>query len=150
MSKDNEWDLLKRRFDASMHDESASAESIYEIFDFQFCRRFTELIIQTAQRNSTTVNASPIDVGEVDCGRNVTTRRMRQAGFSQLDWGQSVPTIADRDSIGTVLPINLDFIGFFTLVMSPESGHVQCTGRCPLRANSGHSATTARYPLSAQ
>jgi len=54
MSKDNEWDLLKRHYDALMHDDNVSAESIYEIFDFQFCRRFTELIIQTAQRNSAT------------------------------------------------------------------------------------------------
>jgi len=52
MSKANEWDLLRRQFDALMHDESADAESIDEIFDVQFRRRFTELINQTAQRNS--------------------------------------------------------------------------------------------------
>jgi len=52
MSKANEWDLLRRQFDALMHDESADAESIDEILDIQFRRRFTELINQTAQRNS--------------------------------------------------------------------------------------------------
>jgi hypothetical protein len=53
MSKANEWDLLKRQFDALTHDESVSAESIDEIFDLQFRRRFTELITETARRNST-------------------------------------------------------------------------------------------------
>ena len=53
--KANEWDVLKRQFDALMHDESVSAESIDEIFDVQFRRRFTELINQFAQRNSTSV-----------------------------------------------------------------------------------------------
>jgi len=52
MLKANEWNLLKREFDALMHDESGGAESIEEIFDVQFRRRFTELINQTAQRNS--------------------------------------------------------------------------------------------------
>jgi hypothetical protein len=46
MSKANEWDLLRRQFDALMHDESEDAESIDEIFDIQFRRRFTELIDQ--------------------------------------------------------------------------------------------------------
>jgi hypothetical protein len=55
MSKAYEWDLVKRQFDALMHDESVGAESIDEIFDVQFRRRFTELINQTAQRNSTTI-----------------------------------------------------------------------------------------------
>jgi hypothetical protein len=55
MSKANEWDLVKRQFDALMHDERVGAESIDEIFDVQFRRRFTELINQTAQRNSTTI-----------------------------------------------------------------------------------------------
>ena len=55
MLKANEWSLLKREFDALMHDESVGAESIEEIFDIQFRRRFTELINQTAQRNSTTI-----------------------------------------------------------------------------------------------
>jgi hypothetical protein len=53
MLKANEWDLLKREFDALMLDESTGAESIEEIFDVQFRRRFTELINQTARRNST-------------------------------------------------------------------------------------------------
>jgi hypothetical protein len=56
MSKANEWDLLKRQFDALMHyDSGGSAESIDEIFDVQFRHRFTELIDQTAKRNSTSV-----------------------------------------------------------------------------------------------
>jgi|SoiMethySBSTD1v2_1073268.scaffolds.fasta_scaffold4242727_1 hypothetical protein len=55
MAKANEWDLLKRQFDALVHDEGVDAESIEEIFDVQFRRRFTELIDRTAQRNSTSV-----------------------------------------------------------------------------------------------
>jgi hypothetical protein len=56
MMKTNDWDLLKRQFDALMHDDSVGcAESINEIFDSQFRHRFTELINQTAQRNSTSV-----------------------------------------------------------------------------------------------
>jgi hypothetical protein len=55
MLKANEWDLVKRQFDALMHDQSVGAESIDEIFDVQFRRRFVELINQTAQRNSTSV-----------------------------------------------------------------------------------------------
>jgi hypothetical protein len=54
MLKTNEWDLLKRQFDALVHDESGGAESIEKIFDVQFSRRFTELINQTAERNSRT------------------------------------------------------------------------------------------------
>ena len=53
--KTNEWNLLKHQFDALVHDESVGAESIDEIFDVQFRRRFTELINQTAQRTSTNV-----------------------------------------------------------------------------------------------
>jgi hypothetical protein len=55
MSKTNEWDLLKRQFEALMHNESAGAESIDEILDVEFRRRFAELINQTAQRHSTSV-----------------------------------------------------------------------------------------------
>jgi hypothetical protein len=51
VAKTNEWDLLKYQFDALVH-ESAGAESIDEIFDDQFRRRFFELINQTAQRNA--------------------------------------------------------------------------------------------------
>ena len=57
--KTNEWNLLKHQFDALVHDESVGAESIDEIFDVQFRRRFTELINQTAQRNSTNVYNCP-------------------------------------------------------------------------------------------
>jgi hypothetical protein len=51
--KRNEWDLLRGEFDALTHNESV--ESIEDILDEQFRRRFTELITQTAQRNSTTI-----------------------------------------------------------------------------------------------
>ena len=54
MSKTNEWDLLQRQFDALVRDDGAGPDSIDEIFDVQFRRRFAELINQTAQRNSTT------------------------------------------------------------------------------------------------
>ena len=54
MMKTNDWDLLKRQFDALVHDDSVRAESIEKIFDVQFSRRFTELINQTAERNSRT------------------------------------------------------------------------------------------------
>jgi len=37
-----------------VHDESVGAESIDDIFDAQFRRRFVELINQIAQRNNTT------------------------------------------------------------------------------------------------
>jgi hypothetical protein len=56
MLKANEWDLIKHQFDALTHDESVRAESIEEIFDAQFRRRFTELINQTARLNSTNYN----------------------------------------------------------------------------------------------
>ena len=55
MLKANEWELIKREFDALMHDENVGAESIDEIFDVQFRHRFTELINQAAQRNSSSV-----------------------------------------------------------------------------------------------
>ena len=55
MSATNEWDLLKRQFDALAQDASAGAESIDEILDVEFRRRFTELISRTARRNSKTV-----------------------------------------------------------------------------------------------
>ena len=53
MLKADEWDLLKRQFEALVHDKSVDAESIEEIFDVQFRRRFTELITQTAQGSGT-------------------------------------------------------------------------------------------------
>jgi hypothetical protein len=56
MSNTNEWALVKSQFDALMDDESAGAESVEEILDVQFRRRFAELITQTAQRNSTSYN----------------------------------------------------------------------------------------------
>jgi len=55
MSATNEWDSLKRQFDALAQEGSADAESIDEILDIEFRRRFTELISRTARRNSKTV-----------------------------------------------------------------------------------------------
>ena len=52
--KTNEWSLLERQFDALRHDESVGAESIDEIFDVQFRRRFSELINRT--RGLSTLN----------------------------------------------------------------------------------------------
>jgi hypothetical protein len=57
MSKVNEWDLLKREFDALTHHEDVDAESIDEIFDLEFRRRF---INKTAQRNGTNQYNSPL------------------------------------------------------------------------------------------
>ena len=42
--KTNEWNLLKQQFDALLHDENVSADSIEEILDVEFRRRFAELI----------------------------------------------------------------------------------------------------------
>jgi len=55
MSKANEWDLLKRQFNALTHHHSAGSESVDEIFGVQFRYRFTELINQTARRSSANV-----------------------------------------------------------------------------------------------
>ena len=49
----NDWSLLKDQFDALVQDEHVSEDSIEMILDVQFRLRFTELINQTAQRNST-------------------------------------------------------------------------------------------------
>ena len=50
MSKANEWELLKRQFDALALDESV--ESIEDIFDAQFRRRFSDLINQVLHPDS--------------------------------------------------------------------------------------------------
>jgi hypothetical protein len=39
-----EWNLLKRQFDALVHDEIVDADSIEKIFDEQVRRRFAEII----------------------------------------------------------------------------------------------------------
>jgi hypothetical protein len=44
MSTTNECNLLKRQFDALVHDESVDADSIEKIFDEQVRRRFAEMI----------------------------------------------------------------------------------------------------------
>lgn len=49
VSKTKEWELLRRQ--ALTHDERV--ESIEDIFDAQFRRRFTDLINQIAQPDST-------------------------------------------------------------------------------------------------
>ena len=51
--KPNEWNLLKQQFDALAHEESADADSIEEIFNMEFRRRFGELI------NQRTIDAEP-------------------------------------------------------------------------------------------
>jgi hypothetical protein len=51
VSKKNEWELLRRQFDALTHDETV--ESIEDIFDAQFRRRLTNLMNQIAQPDST-------------------------------------------------------------------------------------------------
>jgi hypothetical protein len=48
----NEWGVLKRQFDALAHDEDVDAISIDAIFDFEFRRRFAELLVETARRNT--------------------------------------------------------------------------------------------------
>jgi hypothetical protein len=48
--KTNEWNLLKHQFDALAHDENVSADSIEEILDVQFRRRFAELIHRATYR----------------------------------------------------------------------------------------------------
>ena len=48
MSKANEWELLRRQFDALTPDESV--ESIEDILDAQFRRRFCELINRAVER----------------------------------------------------------------------------------------------------
>ncbi|MGA7334221.1 MAG: hypothetical protein WBX77_21190 [Pseudolabrys sp.] len=47
--KTNEWNLLKQQFDALADEESPDADSLEEIFDMEFRRRFGELINQTRE-----------------------------------------------------------------------------------------------------
>ena len=53
--KTNEWNLLKHQFDGLTHEESVGPDSIETIFDMEFRRRFSELINQSARRNSANV-----------------------------------------------------------------------------------------------
>lgn len=55
VSKTNEWELLSRQFDALTRDESV--ETVVDIFDIQFRRRFAELISQAAERPELDRNA---------------------------------------------------------------------------------------------
>jgi hypothetical protein len=50
----NEWSLLKDQFDVLVHDESVGSDSIENIFNDQFHRRFAELINRVTERNSKT------------------------------------------------------------------------------------------------
>ena len=54
ISKTNEWNLLKHQFDALAHEKSAGPDSVEEIFDMEFRRRFSELINRT--RGLSTLN----------------------------------------------------------------------------------------------
>ena len=53
--KTNEWNLPKHQFDTLAHEVSAGADGIEEIFDTEFRRCFSELINQSARRNSTNI-----------------------------------------------------------------------------------------------
>ena len=53
VSKTNEWNLLKYKFDALAHEPSVDAD-IERIFDMEFRRRFAELINQTRERSTYT------------------------------------------------------------------------------------------------
>ena len=44
MSTTNEWSLVKRQFDALVHDETVPADSIEKTLDEQVRRRFAEII----------------------------------------------------------------------------------------------------------
>ena len=44
MSTTNEWSLVKRQFDALVHDETVPADSIEKTLDEQVLRRFAEII----------------------------------------------------------------------------------------------------------
>ena len=55
MAKTNKLDLLKYQFDALVNQKARALRSIDELFDDQFRRRFSELINQTAQRNSANI-----------------------------------------------------------------------------------------------
>ena len=54
--KTNEWNLLKQQFDALLHDENVSADSIEEVLDVEFRRRFAELIYRATYRGDGTVS----------------------------------------------------------------------------------------------
>ena len=72
MSKANEWELLKRQFDALVHDEGVDADSMETIFDDPFRHRFGELITQIAKRNS----ASAVSNGDGDDVDGATRERL--------------------------------------------------------------------------
>ncbi len=53
MSKVNEWNLLKHRFDALVHDESVDTDSIEKFFHAEACRRLAELINRVSNHQTT-------------------------------------------------------------------------------------------------
>jgi hypothetical protein len=56
--KTNEWNLLKQQFDALLHNDNVSADSIEEILDGEFRRRFAELIYRATCRGRYGVDAA--------------------------------------------------------------------------------------------
>jgi hypothetical protein len=50
MSTINEWNLLKRQFDALVHDEIVDADSLEKTLDDQVRRRFAEMINRAGRR----------------------------------------------------------------------------------------------------
>jgi hypothetical protein len=58
-TKPNEWNLLKQQFDALVHEGSPDADSIEEIFDMEFRRRFGELVNQTREPSTQNRDIGP-------------------------------------------------------------------------------------------
>ena len=52
MSTINEWNLVKRQFDALVHDDSVETDSIEKTLDEQVRRRFAEMINRGADPRS--------------------------------------------------------------------------------------------------
>ena len=50
--KTNDWNLLKVRFDASVHNESLHEDSLEKFLDDQIRCRFGEWIARAAERNT--------------------------------------------------------------------------------------------------
>ena len=48
--KTNEWNLLKDRFDALVHNETGHEDTIEKVLDDQIRRRFGEWIARAAER----------------------------------------------------------------------------------------------------
>jgi len=75
----SEWNLLQQQFDALADEESANADSIEEIFDMEFRRRFGELINQTREPSTQNRDIAP-GAGDRFHGGFVTyTKEMKNA-----------------------------------------------------------------------